>query len=191
MSNEAKLGSTPLETDGRDAVHIAIVPVKAGRQLVTGQIVKIVDGKAHACANTEEAIGVVDPFLPKLSVKEGETFWLCLYPKTITGLRHVWQHPEFPDVETKVISEEDFAESELWVRTYVANHCHYDNDMPDKGYKSFMENITKERCIFFHGSDCHNLSDVDDSTELFRHLSVLLDRHIDEHYFTGGFRCSC
>ena len=45
----------------------------------------------------DEAIGMVDPFRPQSirKVPFGSWFWLCLYPKTITGLRHVWEHPSF------------------------------------------------------------------------------------------------
>jgi hypothetical protein len=36
----------------------------------------------------------VDPFLAD-PVQPGQMFWLFLYPQTITGLRHVWEHLAF------------------------------------------------------------------------------------------------
>lgn len=75
----------------RDAVHMAIAPAVAGERLLSGQHVSIVGGKA---VKAEDSVGIVDPFL-RVSVKEGETFWIFLYPGTITSLRHEWTHPAF------------------------------------------------------------------------------------------------
>lgn len=86
------LGQLPGKNDMRDAIHIAIAPVVAGKMLQPGQHVGLLpDGRF---GNTSETIGIVDPFLLN-SVEEGQTFWLCLYPYSITSLRHVWTHPTF------------------------------------------------------------------------------------------------
>lgn len=72
----------------RDAIHIAMAPVTAPTQLVPGQ---------HVDANGNpdgKHVGIVDPFLTK-PIKAGERFWLCLYPDTVTGIRHIWSHPAF------------------------------------------------------------------------------------------------
>ena len=76
----------------RDAIHVAVAPVEAGEDLLPGTHVGVVGGVCSASA--EDKIGIVDPFLAK-SVKSGESFWLFLYPNTITSLRHVWTHPAF------------------------------------------------------------------------------------------------
>ena len=75
----------------RDAIHFAVAPVEAGMDLRPGDHVGLTDGRASRGA---KAIGIVDPFL-KGEVKEGQRFWLFLYPNTITSLRHVWTHPAF------------------------------------------------------------------------------------------------
>ena len=73
---------------GRDAVHVAVAPVVARVALRPGTHVDATGG------TDGERVGIVDPFLD-CAVKPGDRFWLFLYPNTITGLRHVWQHPAF------------------------------------------------------------------------------------------------
>jgi len=86
------LGQPPGDRDRRDAIHIAIAPVTASGELRPGQHVgPLPDGRFGV---VEKPIGIVDPFLPG-PVQDGQPFWLCLYPYTITSLRHVWTHPEF------------------------------------------------------------------------------------------------
>lgn len=82
----------------RDAVHIAVAPVVAGHVLPPGHHVAL-DGRGKAIAvngdrRDEKTVGIVDPFLERW-VDEGETFWLFLYPGTVTKLRHAWLHPAF------------------------------------------------------------------------------------------------
>ena len=94
--NAPNLGN--LITDGerrRDAVHIAVAPVTAAGTLALGQHVGFVaEGDIETVGISKSPVGIVDPFLRE-PVREGERFWLFLYPNTITGLRHVWTHPAF------------------------------------------------------------------------------------------------
>lgn len=195
MSNEAKLGTVPSGNEGRDAVHVAIVPAIAANGLVGGEPVRLNPGNEAEACRVEDAIGVVDPFRPQdqRTVAKGSWFWLCLYPKTITGLRHVWEHPSLPLSATAAsapVVDGGKAISEKWLKNYVRRHCPYWEDEPDGGYTDFLRYVRDERWIYYHGSDCHSLSDVGDADELFRHLSVVLERRIDEAYF-NAFTCSC
>lgn len=195
-TDSAKLGTTPNGDEGRDAVHIAIVPCRAGQVLDGGTPVRLNnEGLAVQC-RPGEAVGVVDPFIPDIpGVEKGDWFWLCLYPKTITGLRHAWEHPAFPPSEgaskqTPQPSSANKEESKAWLKEYVRKHCFYWADEIDGGLMLFLNYVTEHRWIYFAGSDCHSLDDVDDADELFRHLSVVLDRRIDASYFEA-FTCSC
>lgn len=85
------LGDRPGADARRDAVHIAVAPLKALERLRPGQRVGVWDGYA---TETEEHVGIVDPFLID-DVDQGEPVWVFLFPGTITGLRHVWSHPAF------------------------------------------------------------------------------------------------
>lgn len=97
MSETTKLGTQPGPEARRDAVHVAIVPMVAGRTMEAGAPVHVFDGKAWPTldSNKDTAIGVVDPFCG--GVSNGARFWLCLKPGTITGMRHHWEHPAFPN----------------------------------------------------------------------------------------------
>ncbi len=198
MSNEAKLGTIPKGNEGRDAVHVAIVPACANEQLISGTPVRITrDNKAQSC-RVIDAVGIVDPFRAQdnLLVSQGEWFWLCLYPKTISGLRHVWDHPCFPKAEVAPeikladLPSNSVSESQRWIQDYVRLHCLYWEYEPDGGYSEFIRYVRDERWIYYYGSDCHGLGDVKDAEELFQHLSIVLGRRIDASYFEA-FTCSC
>jgi hypothetical protein len=81
---------------GRDAVHLACLPVTVDDPYLTpGQHVGLTEhGKASAYA--EKKVGIIDPFLPRVA-RYSEEVLLLLYPRTIESLRHVWSHPDVPD----------------------------------------------------------------------------------------------
>lgn len=91
------------EGAGRDAIHIAVEPAKSGETVFPGQHVGY-KPNGLVSATAEEKIGIVDPFLTG-PVYPQQPFWLLVYPRTITSLRHVWEHPAFPNVVTEKIIE--------------------------------------------------------------------------------------
>lgn len=100
----ATLGTIIDDTAGRDAIHLAVEPVVAAEKLFPGQDIGIENGLATSHAKTK--LGIVDPFI-KGQVQRGQMFWLIVYPRTITSLRHVWAHPAFEqiDAEKRAIAE--------------------------------------------------------------------------------------
>jgi hypothetical protein len=76
----------------RDAIHIAVAPVVAGHRITPGQHVGL-DAEGVA-VNSDSPVGIADPYL-KTPARKGDTFWLFMYPNTITSLRHDWTHPAF------------------------------------------------------------------------------------------------
>lgn len=112
------LGSIIDDKQKRDAIHIAVEPAIAGHQLRPGQDVGFSAGVA---SDIGEFVGIVDPFL-KAPVKGGERFWLLVYPRKITSLRHVWSHPAFP--ETGAVPEaRDLSAVELsrqWIESFAS-----------------------------------------------------------------------
>jgi len=97
---DTKLGQPPEADAYRDAIHVAIAPVVAGEPLKPGDHVGLnEEGHAMRTVANSKLIGVVDPFLREV-VTTGNRFWLCLYQQTVTGMRHVWSHPNFAEETT-------------------------------------------------------------------------------------------
>lgn len=85
----------------RDAIHIAIAPMTAGERLAPGQHVGIIE---HGVVGISESlVGIIDPFLTR-PVEPGERCYLCMYPETVTAVRHVWSHPAFKAQNERTVS---------------------------------------------------------------------------------------
>ena len=96
------LGMIHFKPEARDAIHLAVEPVKAACSLKPGDRIGIIDGYAFPAGKHLKSAdmvvpyhGIVDPFLPR-AVEEGESFWFVMAPRMVTSLRHVWEHPDFP-----------------------------------------------------------------------------------------------
>ena len=87
----------PSYTHTRDAVHVAVIPARAEDRLKPGQPVGYGRGVALAGADALH-IGIVDPFLGPAGVEPNQYFYIFLFPRTITGLSHIWTHPDLPDL---------------------------------------------------------------------------------------------
>jgi hypothetical protein len=132
----ATLGTIIDETGKRDAIHLAVEPVIAGEDLMPGWHVGLApNGQAYTMGDGMKALGIVDPFLSQ-RVAKGERFWLIVYPRQITSLRHVWEHPDFPKSESFSLDSITKEESEQWLRDFCEHH-----DCPS--YEIVMEVCTK------------------------------------------------
>jgi hypothetical protein len=119
------LGTIIGDDEKRDAIHLAVEPVKAAEELFPGDHVAFNEDGLAVKVEVGKGVGIVDPFLEDI-VEEGQRFWLVVYPRQISSLRHVWEHPKFkPSAETEVSLNVKTA-SELWLRNWVASHLsHY------------------------------------------------------------------
>ena len=93
MNHDPQLGALTTLDEERDAIHIAIIPVEGQEPFHPGQPVGLTEDR-KASAKALPHIGIVDPFLKEWT-ETGDVFWLCLYPRTITSLKHNWTHPAF------------------------------------------------------------------------------------------------
>ena len=113
------LGMIHFKKEKRDAIHLAVEPVKASCRLRPGERIGIIDGYAYPVgyryipqkddvSPSEDGVnrvgftrvnvpyqGIVDPFLTT-DVREGESFWFVMKPREVRSLRHVWEAEGFP-----------------------------------------------------------------------------------------------
>lgn len=183
---DTKVGTLIDATAQRDAIHMAIAPIIADADYAPGTHVGFMDD-GRVGIGAEKKLGIIDPFLKRV-VRENERCYIFLYPQTVTGMRHHWEHPAFEGRELTHTPTE-IAASKLWLEEYVRRVCPYDNDMIDSGYVSFIRRA-EEGEIFYHGTDCHGPGDVEDAWDLYHHLSIVLGRKIDQGSISV-FSCSC
>ena len=108
----ASLGTIHAVVQHRDAIHLAVEPVIAGEKLRPGMHIGLQNGVAFKADSHIKALGIVDPFLTK-TVMMDEKFYLILFPRMITSLRHVWEHPDFDTKPEPVTPAEPVDEESL------------------------------------------------------------------------------
>lgn len=112
----ASLGMLAPADAGRDAIHLAVEPVVA--------IVRVYPGQHVDSSGTPVGtkVGIVDPYLTT-AVEPGQRFWLFVYPRQITSLRHVWSHPAFSEEAPERAGGDSIkAASEKWMRAWAIEH---------------------------------------------------------------------
>jgi hypothetical protein len=179
----------------RDAVHIAVFPVQCGEQakLRPGDHCYIgSDGLAYYAESSAIGMGIVDPFIEQKRISRGEWFWLMVYPRQITSLAHVWEHPAFPPSEAGVSK----AKSEAWLRNFCSHA-----DCPEfeivvqavtTGYTSADGEETGEintdwgdAYVHFRNLDAHAAI----PPEFWKHMSNYTGKRFDVQ--PASFSCSC
>lgn len=173
----------------RDAIHVATIPLIAAEALRPGSKVRLKrntkDIAISATYNKDEAVGVVDPFLDVLTVHKGDIFWCFLYPKTISGLRHHWEHPVFDAPEPNI---NELNEHEEWIRNFAEEWgFNYDDLIRETTSNDEWRYAT---CF---GSDLHSGDELGSDHDLFwYHLEKLTGKTFDEkHRRETGWSCSC
>lgn len=176
--NELGLGEVIVGAPERDAIHIAVVPIEAGDKLRPGDHVRVSDGKAYSTGSGER-VGVIDPFLTRDVLREGERAWLFLYPGTITSLRHEWSHPDFP--RQAALSDADVArtESDRWLREFA--------EKMDTSYEAMMGGLEQKHVCW--GTSTYEYDGP--SGDFWRHLEAVKGRPFVEAAKGSFFSCSC
>jgi hypothetical protein len=188
-TNEPVIGQLIEGEANRDAIHVAIAPVVAAEKLAPGQHVGFVEGSTDRVESLPGAvyasrrIGIVDPYLPSLVFPE-QRFYLFLYPRTVTSLRHEWTHPAFQAVPT---SQPQPSESENWLRNFADKAgLSYDRvleigrDYADNDGFYTEYDTSRARDAFY---------DVD-SAEWWTHIERVTGITVNDKQHTP-FNCSC
>lgn len=187
------LGTIITENEKRDAIHLAVLPVVAGQELAPGQDVGIdSDGTAWHTKGVDVYIGIVDPFL-KAWVKKGEHFWLVIYPRQITSLRHAWSHPDVPDdfqigQWTRLVAGFTGPEktaSEKWLREFVAGLDRLGSDTPD--YEQIIGSAVEDPEQMFFGATIYGAI----PPEFWDHVEAVTGKHIPKKGRAEHFSCAC
>lgn len=173
------------EIPERDAIHIAVAPVVAMTLLVPGQHIGFIqEGDLRLVGTTSsKLIGIVDPFLKQV-VQPNQSFWMFLYPQTITSLRHLWTHPAFK-AEHKP-SAGSSSESELWLRNF-AQEAGVSYAVLMGGAEAFLDS----------GGDSYITTNYDTPTvvwnkrhEMWHHYEIVTGTKVEDHEATF-FSCAC
>ena len=158
-----------------DAVHVAVKSMECKvDELVPGAHVNK-DG--YPRGNT---VGIVDPFL-RVPVKLGDYFYLCLYPGTITALKHYWTHPAFqPEESAKDASVE-------WLSKYAKGMDLEASDLLSK-LDAYYHDEDGERYFSTHGDYGDELRH--DWADICYHYAKVSGNLIPPSDYVS-FSCSC
>ena len=189
--SEVKLGKKIKKGKGqKDAIHIAVVPLIAGERLYKGHKIKLkfnTDNVAlDASYDEENAFGIVDPFLDEYSVEAGQEFYGLVFPGTVTGMRHEWQHPKFG------IAKRELDEHEAWIRDFC-DRWKFDYDELISTALSKSDNSEYDRYIVAQGRDLLSREELGEDHNLFwEHLEGMMSQKFDEKHREGmGWSCTC
>lgn len=84
------LGKTPVAVGDKDAIHVAIFAVRAGRVIEPGQRCGL--NEHREAVPNDKGCGVADPFMRDNAVV-GDVFWLLLDQTEVPNVQHHWEHP--------------------------------------------------------------------------------------------------
>ena len=145
--------------------------------MVPAQHVGFVDGSEEVVsANAKNKIGIVDPYIERQRVNPGDKFYLCLYPGTVTGLRHQYSHPAFKD------SGSDKDAAEKWLMDFASKYY--------IDYDALVDGASSGAGGCFGDDD--GPSAFSNSYEFWDHLEALTGKTFSEtHRDNTYFRCAC
>jgi len=167
----------------RDAIHVAIVAMIANERLIPGQHVGIADKDKNRIGTSADPIGIVDPFIRKRYIFEGERVYLFFYPQTITSLRHNWTHPSFEPL-VQVDAKEA---ARKWLENWGLSVLGMSFDQLMIAAKNWIERGDYHPLGFDTPSECYEQKE-----EFWKNYEIYTgNKTIAEDQKTSFFSCSC
>lgn len=125
----------------------------------------------------------MDPFLDS-EVKPGTWFWMLLYPRTITSLRHEWEHPAF---SSPTPPAKDPAED--WLRDYADSlGIDFDKLIEYGRYNATRPERSQWPDYLVDGG---TLEGISTHPKFWDQLAIYLDIEIPTRNRENFFSCSC
>ncbi len=178
----------PADANLRDCCHFAFVSVIAGSDLKAGDRVRYDSVTGKATRSITQSHGIIDPYLTNI-VKKGQKVLLFLNPGTVTGMRHFWIHPDFPEGAAPITPTTLKSASEVWMRKWAITHMSH--DYYGEPYTPLSDQTAYERAI--EAGKTNYVGPYEDAGD-----------HIDDTWWThweiltggkgdreSGFRCGC
>lgn len=175
--------TNPITNDAvRDAIHVAIAPVIANERLFPGEHVGVINGVA---SKNYPNIGIVNPFL-KGTLCKGDRFYVCLYPDTVTGMTHHWEHPSFqevvPSLDKQAVLDKDKLLAEAWLKKF--------SQRVGTNFDYLIRGLQKKSSILVDEDSTDEYYNCKD--ELWRNYEVFSgEKTSEDDHDNVYFRCAC
>lgn len=174
LMNETKLGTYPIDINHRDAVHVAVFVATSKQTLEAGDMVALSvmgNNEVYRTNDKSKAIGIVDPFMVKVRndwmdryLDAGQLFYVLLFPGTVTGMVHRWNHPAFdklPPLPPPEPASIEKHEAMLWLNQFAMDNHFIFDEMIDRA------TAEGEPWITSWGHDLHSASELEGDLETF------------------------
>ncbi|QDH83535.1 hypothetical protein [Achromobacter phage Motura] len=187
----ATLGTIHKRTEFRDAIHLAVEAVVAAKDLKPGAHIGF-NSKGLASDRAQKKLGIVDPFLTA-PVLKGQRFWLVVYPRAITSLRHVWSHPDFPEAEIPMDSPKPVAERatpEELQRIHSVDWIKRFAESVERPYEALMDGA---RGYLKYGAWMNGGAEFEGTfkQEFWDHYEIVTGESVTNRNRGSFFNCSC
>lgn len=91
INKKALLNREPEEAGIKDAVHVAIVSLRAGKPIKPGEYIKLNADREAVPSSKKDSFGLASPFIDK-HIGTGDLFWGLLHLNELRTVYHHWDH---------------------------------------------------------------------------------------------------
>lgn len=172
---QSLIGRLVRDDQQRDAIHVAVAPMKARVSMQPGQRVDVAGDEAFPTDG--RGVGIVDPFLGG-AVPTGARCFIFLHPNTVTGMRHQWAHPAFANND-----DERKTAAQGWMDQYAESLGSHSSELIERA-----QDYLKHGEYWSEGArfDGEYLPD-----DFWKHYQTITGETVSENAQSSFFSCSC